>query len=207
MNRAVHARDPDAVVLDLDGHDLGVARRTSRPVASASTTERYPPRGRSPKIGAVELFPIGHPAQRVVIGPVARIGLDLGPQCPVAPAAPRRLSAHARRRTTRSRRGRSRSGPSRCPIASTASQNASDSACEYLSVSARSRRRRSARSYADSDGIGSPASRATPSSSHSADNGLPIGWWIHEPPRSTGVPARSMVCSRPPMRSRASSTT
>ena len=40
-----------------------------------------------------------------------------------------------------------------------------------------------------------------------ADNGLPMGWWIHEPPRSTGVPARSMVWSRPPMRSRASSTT
>ena len=38
-------------------------------------------------------------------------------------------------------------------------------------------------------------------------SGFPIGWWIHDPPISTGRPARSIVCSRPPTRLRASSTT
>src|SRR6266480_1019472 len=34
-----------------------------------------------------------------------------------------------------------------------------------------------------------------------------MGVCIHDPPRSTGAPARLTVCSRPPIRSRASSTT
>ncbi len=46
-----------------------------------------------------------------------------------------------------------------------------------------------------------PASRAKRRS------GLPDGWCSQEPPRSTGEPARSTVCSRPPTRPRASRTT
>ena len=184
-----------------------VLNRTSSPLASASTTDRYPSRGNSPSTG---------PPSNSSPYDIQRNEL-LSARSPASASTSAR-SAWRTRRATAPVNPRSATyasiasspvaaGPSRSLSASTASQKPSDSCREYFSVSARSRCRRSARSYADSVGIGSPGSRTIPSSSQSADIGLPTGWWIHEPPKSTGAPARSTVCSRPPMRSRASSTT
>ncbi len=58
-------------------------------------------------------------------------------------------------------------------------------------------------------GVGPPRALLprTPAWRAKALIGFPAGICIHDPPRSTGEPARSTVCSRPPIRSLASSTT
>ena len=91
-----------------DGHDFGVAlhvqigrqRLDHRPVSAT---------GQVAETGAVELVPVGHPAQRRCFRPGRPRRPRPRPAVSVAPAGPRRQSAHARPRTTRSRRGRSRS--------------------------------------------------------------------------------------------------
>ena len=49
--------------------------------------------------------------------------------------------------------------------------------------------------------------RSIPSASTSGSIGDPAPSWIHEAPRSTAAPATSIVCVRPPIRSRPSTTT
>jgi hypothetical protein len=56
-------------------------------------------------------------------------------------------------------------------------------------------------------GKGLPAVQGMAASLAKTRNGLPTGLWIHDAPMSTGAPARSIVCRRPPSRLRASSTT
>ena len=64
-----------------------------------------------------------------------------------------------------------------------------------------------AQSKAARDGSGLPARHSMPTCRAKRRSGLPSGWCIHEPPRSTPDPPRSAVYSRPPIRRRASSTT
>src|SRR5439155_10726087 len=56
-------------------------------------------------------------------------------------------------------------------------------------------------------GSGFAARQPIPACSATAHSGFPSGVWIHDPPRSAAQPPRLAVCSRPPIRSRASSTT
>ena len=98
-------------------------------------------------------------------------------------------------------------GPNRARSRPSASVKPSSSATRLASTSACESHSPVEQSNADRVGSGSALRHPMPTASAYLRSGLPVGWCIHEPPRSTRCPARSAVCNRPPTRPRASSTT
>ena len=201
---AQRTRTPPAEMRDL-GHlhaqpqiDAGGHRVHQAPVAPVRHIAEVVP---------VVLDLVPHPAQRLALGEVGGLGLDERVQRLARPPAPGPGPGRPRPRTPRSRPPRTHPGRvrrrSRRPPPGRPRGTGRGSPRPRRPTGGGPRRSRSRPAPA----AGSRCGRARRPAARRRASGSPTGMWIHDPPRSTGEPARSTVCSRPPIRSRASSTT
>ena len=159
------------------------------------------------EVGLVVLVLRPEPLQRLLLGRAGRVRLDVRPEA--LPGPSQRIAREAGRGQVRLDavgRGGGRSQLVAQPAegGGEAPGIARRARLELRRVTATGR---SARSNPARSGSGSPGRHSTPASRAKRRSGLPEGWCSQEPPRSTGEPCRSTVCSRPPTRLRASSTT